>query len=418
MKNNRLNQLLFALILSLGILFGHTNLVLADGEPADEGAAETNNDASNDETPDAVPATVLEPAQYTGEIDPQTIIQQGEAYLENGFNEYIDESNDTPTVVETEGALLEAGAAEGAEIIVAQPIDEEYKEPIVQSESDAIGLTNDANGNLANAVAEGVKAEVEIAKEGVEITTDVIGAGVNLIQAEIAAGQAADAKEEAQQNLNDALEANTREEAQAAADRAQENANTAQAAAEVALAQATEAANKAIAAGEAYVRAEEEYNNAKAKIQAELAAGLISLEQAEIRTAAAEETAKNYYEKMIAAQAEAEAFTQTAKEASEAADAALVASVEELARIVAENAKNVAGKTAITVGTGAAYEAAIIAENFAKQPVDTLNESIDEVQGRIKAIDALIEKAQEEYIAAAARVENIENTDEYITAFA
>ena len=42
MKNNRLNQFLFALILSLGILFGHTSMVLADEEPEVEQTVQDN----------------------------------------------------------------------------------------------------------------------------------------------------------------------------------------------------------------------------------------------------------------------------------------------------------------------------------------------------------------------------------------
>ena len=425
MKNNRLNQFLFALILSLGILFGHTSMVLAEGEDLTEESTESvGNPSTSEETPvvDETPKEENLVAVFAANFDPdqdynaQGIVEQGEAYLSEGFDSYIEESDDSANLLEVEGAIIEAGAAEAGTIVVAQPIDEEYKEPIVENEKEAIQYDADANEHLANAVAEGVKTEVEIAKEGVEITKDVVEVGIDYIGVEVAAGQAADAKEDAQENYNEALNAETREEAQAAADKAQENANKAQAAAEVALAKAQEAANKATEASEAYGRAQDEYNDAKAKIDAELEAGIISLEEARDRTIAAEEVARQYYEEMVAAQADAEAWTKTAKEASEAADAALVQSVEDLAKIVADNAKVVAGKTAIAAATGAAYEAAIIVENFAGKPVDKLNQSIAEVQELIDAMDIEITKAQKKYDDAVADVEQIKDSEDYKTA--
>ena len=422
MKNNRLNQFLFALILSLGILFGHTSMVLAE-ETESEGnrAPAAENENQENETPDAVPAPVLELEQVQGDpdVDPQAVIDQAQGYLSEGFDQYIDETDDSTNLLETEGAIVEAAAAEMGTMVVVQPIDdEEVKDKILENEGSAVGYDDDADAHLATAVEEGVEAEVEIAKEGVEITKEVIGAGVDLIQTEIAVGQASDANDDAQQNLIEAQEADTRAEAQVAADEAQENADKAKEAAQAALANANEAIAKAQNAADAYERAVDIYNETRDKIRAELDAGLISLQEAEARTIEAEEVAREYYERMVQAQAEAEAFTQSAKEASEEADAELIASVEELAKVVADNAKNVAGKTAIATATGAAYEAAIIAEDFVKKPVDQLNDSIEEVQERIDAMTAKVEAAKIAHDQAVAELKRIEGTPEYIAAAA
>ena len=271
MKNNRLNQFLFALILSLGILFGHTSMVSAE-EPEPTTPAADNENLKN-ETPDVVPAAALEPAQVQGDldVDPQAIMDQAQGYLAEGFDQYVGESDDSANVLEAEAAIVEAAAAEMGTMVVVQPIDdEEVKDQILENEGYAVGYDDDADAHLATAVEEGVKAEVEIAKEGVEITKEVIGEAVDLIQTEIAVGQASDANDAAQQNLVEAQEADTREEVQAAADEAQRNADKAKEAAQAALANANEALEKAQNAAEAYSRAEEIYNKTREKIKSEL----------------------------------------------------------------------------------------------------------------------------------------------------
>ncbi|MBR2676757.1 MAG: hypothetical protein IKE28_07595 [Solobacterium sp.] len=404
MKNNRLNQFLFALILSLGILFGHTSLVLADEEPEVEPTVQDNNEQDNNivvtNDNSGLPTPDVNLDQVQG-IDPQDVIQQGEVYLAEGFDNFTEESDDSVNVLQVEGAIIEAGATEIGTIVVAQPIDEEYKEPIVENESGAIGLDDEANDHLANAVVEGVKADVEIAKDGIEITKDVIGIGIDVIQSEVAVNQAEEAEEAAQQNYNDTLNANTQVEAFEYANEADENATKAEEAAKVAHEQAEEAYAKLLEATAAYDAAQKEYAETKELVQNELAAGVISLSEAKAKTEAAKNVAEDYYNEMIAAQEQAELNTEIAKSLSEAADDALKASIEELANMVADSAGKIAKQTAITAASGVAYEVAIIIDDIEnnkaqvyEDKISELEDKRDELQGAIAEAEGVIAEKQ------------------------
>ena len=135
MKNNRLNQFLFALILSLGILFGHTSMVLAEEtEPEGTIPPSAENDDLGNETPDAVPATVLEPAQVQGDlpVDPQAF-KLGDGYADSG-DDYVEE-------VTKEDAIDAINSAELSEIgtgVIAIPAGGETSEVIIGNEAVAV----------------------------------------------------------------------------------------------------------------------------------------------------------------------------------------------------------------------------------------------------------------------------------------
>lgn len=286
-----------------------------------------------------------------------------------------------------------AGAAaipsKNAGIIIDEAI-ASVNDQIAQNKlDDAVDVIDEANKALSD--------DAQAAKDAAD------AADAANTQAQKDKEQALENQIKAESDLEDAKKAEKSKDAQLSADDAKDNASQATDAAKDAYEQALVAQTKADEAKKAYDQAVTDYNKAVEEANALLAQGLINAQEAKERTAAAAEIANNYNEAMLQAQKDAEQASALAKENMDNANEALKEEIKKLDEIIAENAKEIAQKSAIAVATGAALGVSKIAVSIAQQTVnyyegriEDLEKKVSELEKAISDSEAVIAKAKKE----------------------
>lgn len=304
----------------------------------------------------------------------------------------------TPEQVAQE--LVEAQRAEavtGAEaVVMGQP-------NAAADEALAIANQGFAHGNLVEAV--GLTNIAEKAKDFAEDCAD--DAEAAQAKAEEQHDIAHAAADEAEAQLENAANANTKYEAEAAADAAEEAAEVANTAAAEAARQAEIAQNEADAAKVAYVAAQAAYEAALANLRD----GLDDAENAQAAADAAAAEAQAKYEEYLAAAEAAHAATEQAKAEAEKSRQDLADAMDNLNSAIADNAANVLEKTAAVAAIDVALGASKIAVAIAQGTVDYYKGQIEKQEEKLAALEEAITLAEEAIAQAEAELAALDEED-------
>lgn len=304
----------------------------------------------------------------------------------------------TPEQVAQE--LVDAQRAEavtGAEaVVMGQP-------NAAADEALAIANQGFAHGNLVEAV--GLTNIAENAKDFAEDCAD--DAEAAQAKAEEQHDIAHAAADEAEAQLENAANANTKYEAEAAADAAEEAAEVANTAAAEAARQAEIAQNEADAAKVAYVAAQVAYESALANLRD----GLDDAENAQAAADAAAAEAQAKYEEYLAAAEAAHAATEQAKAEAEKSRQDLADAMDNLNSAIADNAANVLSKTATVAAIDVALGASKIAVTIAQGTVDYYEGQIEKQQEKKAALEEAITLAEEAIAQAEAELAALDEED-------
>ena len=326
----------------------------------------------------------------------------------------------------TESALKDAAADEGAAATEAL---ENGKRDIAFEEG--LAALNEA---LAEGTVETVEAIVEREEGYLEHKAD---------QAEQEQQKAEDAQDAALANEESAEHAEEKSDVDAAvayserlaaeeatetaaADEAMNNAYDAAAyaawQADVAAKQALEAQQNADLAKEAaeaakaeYEKAQKSYDATVAQVKADLALGLITAEAAEKLTDDAQKKADSFYNEMLAKQDAAQKATEAAKQYMQDSADKLKEETENLEKVIAENALEVAKDTAAAAVTGAALAATQIAVDLADKTVEYYEGQIEGLEEQIAELDRALAEADEQIAEAQAQLDAMDKSDSEYT---
>lgn len=304
----------------------------------------------------------------------------------------------TPEQVAQE--LVDAQKAEavtGAEaVVMGQP-------NVAADEALAIANQGFAHGNLVEAV--GLTNIAENAKDFAEDCAD--DAEAAQAEAEEQHDIAHAAADEAEAQLENAANANTKYEAEAAADAAEEAAEVANTAAAEAARQAEIAQNEADASKVAYVAAQAAYEAALANLRD----GLDDAENAQAAADAAAAEAQAKYEEYLAAAEAAHAATEQAKAEAEKSRQDLADAMDNLNSAIADNAANVLEKTAAVAAIDVALGASKIAVAIAQGTVDYYEGQIEKQKEKKAALEEAITLAEKAIAQAEADLAALDEED-------
>ena len=302
---------------------------------------------------------------------------------------------------QAQSSAVEAGAANGLSGQVQTAVDEALAAANEQLAGDKL--------DTAQSVVEGTNADnADRAEAAEEAAKDAADAADKAAEDAAAAADAGKAAEEALEAAGDAA---SKDEAVNAAEKAEEASAAADAAAADALVQSAVAAQKAQDARAAYEAAQKAAEEADAEAKALLAEGLISMEEAEKRTAEAAKRAEEKYIEMVAAEKAAEEAAAAAKADADAAKEVLDQAKADLEQAIVDNAVNVAEKTATTIVTGAALEASKVAVDLAGQVVDYYEGELADLEGQVDELNAAIADADAAIAEAQAQLDALDEDD-------